>query len=430
MVGVPAAVSAALGSGDRRPGRASRAGWRGVRRSPGDPAELDLAAAAAGLTDEQALAALEELVARDVLRATTVPRRYAFRHPIVRRAVYEAAGEAWRLGAHARAARRSRRGRARSRARAHHVERSARVGDEAAAAVLEQAARQAAARAPAVAARWLTAALRLLPDRPEQDAARRLGMLVALASAQAATGRLAEALDTLLQSARADPAGACRAAGTAGRRLRVVRERRLGATAPPTRGCCTRSPSFPTTAAPAGRRCRSSSPPTRSMTATSPRCSSGPSARRRPRGRSATPACWRWPRRSCASPSTAWAARSRPMRPAARAPPGSMRSPTSCSPPASTCRTTSGFAEYFCEALRRRGAALPARHRGLARAVGQGQFVVPMMVGLAQALERLGSLREALATAEAAVEAGRLTGNRAGRRVRAGRGGLDGRGTG
>ena len=69
-----------------------------------------------------------------------------------------------------------------------------------------------------------------------------------------------------------------------------------------------------------------------------------------------------------------------------------------------------GFAEYFCE--RYEDAARHLR-RGisLARAVGQGQFVVPMMVGLAQALERLGRLREALNTAEAAVEASRLSGN-------------------
>ena len=70
-----------------------------------------------------------------------------------------------------------------------------------------------------------------------------------------------------------------------------------------------------------------------------------------------------------------------------------------------------GFAEYFCE--RYEDAARHLR-RGiaLARTVGQGQFVVSMMVGLAQALERLGRLREALNTAEAAVEASRLSGNR------------------
>jgi hypothetical protein len=72
--------------------------------------------------------------------------------------------------------------------------------------VLEQAAQQVAARAPAVAARWLSAALRLLPDRPQEDAERRLGMLVMLASALAATGRLEEALDTLLETFARIPA--------------------------------------------------------------------------------------------------------------------------------------------------------------------------------------------------------------------------------
>ena len=72
-----------------------------------------------------------------------------------------------------------------------------------------------------------------------------------------------------------------------------------------------------------------------------------------------------------------------------------------------------GFAEYFCEryddAIRHLRRAL-----AIARATGQGQFVVPMMVGLAHALERAGACAEALDTAEAAVEAARLTGNRAG----------------
>ena len=44
-------------------------------------------------------------------------------------------------------------------ARAHHLERCARVGDEQSAEVLEQAALESATRAPAVSARWLAAAL-------------------------------------------------------------------------------------------------------------------------------------------------------------------------------------------------------------------------------------------------------------------------------
>ena len=69
-----------------------------------------------------------------------------------------------------------------------------------------------------------------------------------------------------------------------------------------------------------------------------------------------------------------------------------------------------GFAEYFCEHY---GDA--ARHfkRGIAvaRLAGHARFVVFMMVGLAQALERLGHLEEALGIAESAVESARLSGN-------------------
>ena len=70
-----------------------------------------------------------------------------------------------------------------------------------------------------------------------------------------------------------------------------------------------------------------------------------------------------------------------------------------------------GFAEYFCE---RYEDAIRHLRRGinLSRAVGQGQFVVPMMVGLAHALETRGRLAEAAETADAAVEAARLAGNR------------------
>src|SRR4051794_332247 len=165
----------------------------------GDPVDFEVAAATADLAGEQALEALDELLAGDILRATGVSQRYGFRHPIVRHAVYEAATESWRLRAHARAAAALAERPNALAARAHHIERCARVGDEQSAEVLERAALASATRAPAVSARWLAAALRLLPEVPRNDG-RRLGLLIALASAQAATGRLEEALSTLKEA--------------------------------------------------------------------------------------------------------------------------------------------------------------------------------------------------------------------------------------
>src|SRR6185369_15250109 len=106
----------------------------------------------------------------DLVRPTEVPRRFRFRHPLVRRAVYESAPAGWRLGAHERTARALQERGASAVERAHHVERSARAGDPAAVAVLREAAAQAGARAPASAAHLYRAALRVAapaaPERP------------------------------------------------------------------------------------------------------------------------------------------------------------------------------------------------------------------------------------------------------------------------
>jgi predicted ATPase len=57
----------------------------------GDPFEPELAAAAADVAEPDAVDALDELLRLDFVRPTEVPRRFRFRHPLVRRAVYEAA---------------------------------------------------------------------------------------------------------------------------------------------------------------------------------------------------------------------------------------------------------------------------------------------------------------------------------------------------
>src|SRR5947207_2551263 len=54
-----------------------------------DPFEPELAAAAAGTSGNSTMDALDELLQLDLIRQTEVPRRFRFRHPLVRRAVYE-----------------------------------------------------------------------------------------------------------------------------------------------------------------------------------------------------------------------------------------------------------------------------------------------------------------------------------------------------
>jgi DNA-binding NarL/FixJ family response regulator len=407
-VGVPASVSAALGQEVEALGGLARCLAWGAAVA-GDPADLDLATAAAGLGEEQALAALEELVERDVLRATAVPRRYAFRHPIVRRAVYEAAGEAWRLGAHARAAAALAGRPSALAARAHHIDRSARVGDEAAAAILEQAAHQAGARAPAVAARWLSAALRLLPDPPEGNAERRLGMLVPLATALAASGRLEEALDTLLRTLAQIPpdlaelrvrlVAACASCENALGRHDAAHARLLHALA-----------EFPDDGTAGGAALQ--------VELAADALYDNDFGAMRQWGRRASETAEALGDQGLLAVAQALvcfaeyalggAGQAQPSRVASAA--GLDGLPDDLLAARLDLPYYLGFAEYFCE---RYEDAVRHLRRGieLARAAGQGQFVVPMMVGLAQALERLGRLREALNTAEAAVEASRLTGN-------------------
>ncbi|HEY6758811.1 MAG TPA: AAA family ATPase, partial [Baekduia sp.] len=165
----------------------------------GDPVSLDAAIAAAELDPGVALDALDVLLDAALLTPTDVPRRYRFRHPLVRRAIYDTTPAGWRIGAHARAAAALERQGGAIGARAHHLERCAQPGDAAAIGVLIAAGSGAAARAPAAAASWYAAALRLLPQDPDDlaVAGQRLGLLVMLAQCQAATGRLVAALDSL-----------------------------------------------------------------------------------------------------------------------------------------------------------------------------------------------------------------------------------------
>ena len=165
----------------------------------GDPFDPGLAAAVAELPDDAALLALDELLQRALVRPAGAPRQFAFRHPVVRHAVYVAAPGGWRLGAHGRAAAALARRGAGPVQRAHHVEHAASPGDEAAIAVLVAAAEELQSPAPATAARCCAAALRLVPDRPEERV-RRTRLQLLLADAQAAAGDASAARETLARA--------------------------------------------------------------------------------------------------------------------------------------------------------------------------------------------------------------------------------------
>jgi DNA-binding CsgD family transcriptional regulator len=160
----------------------------------GEPFEIDLAALAGEIDMAAALPALDALLVSDLVRSTDSPRRFQFRHPLVRRAVYGTVGPGWLLAAHGRVAAALRARGAPVTALADHVARSAAPGDEDAIAALIDAGNAAAVRAPATAAHWFGAALELLPG---DDRDRRLGLLVSLAATQGAAGRLEESRQTL-----------------------------------------------------------------------------------------------------------------------------------------------------------------------------------------------------------------------------------------
>ena len=160
----------------------------------GDPFDQALAAEAAGLPAEDALAALDELADSGLIRPSDVSRQFRFRRPIVRHAAYQAAGAGWRLGAHARVAAALAARRNPASARASHVERSAEPGDQAAVAVLTEAGNETLRHAPASAARWFQAASRLIPA-DETSLEHRLSLAEQRATALGIAGRLDEGLE-------------------------------------------------------------------------------------------------------------------------------------------------------------------------------------------------------------------------------------------
>jgi DNA-binding CsgD family transcriptional regulator/tetratricopeptide (TPR) repeat protein len=199
----PALVFAAIQDELRALSEPARAMLRGAAVL-GEPFEPDLAAETAGIDTRDALKLLDSILDSDLVRPADTPRRFRFRHPIVRNAIYQSAGAGWRLAAHGRAAEALAARGAPALARAHHVERSAHTGDEEAIAVLSQAGIDAAAHAPASAARWLGAALRLTPERSD-TLERRAELHGRRATALGVAGHLEESRKALREFLRLEP---------------------------------------------------------------------------------------------------------------------------------------------------------------------------------------------------------------------------------
>jgi DNA-binding NarL/FixJ family response regulator/tetratricopeptide (TPR) repeat protein len=195
-IGVPSAVAAALTEELALVSDDARLLIEGAAVA-GNTFEPELAAVAAATPERSALDAIDDLLRVDLVRPTDVPRRFRFRHPLVRRAVYEATPAGWRLGAHERCVEALAARGATAAARAPHIERSARAGDLAAVAVLREAGEAAVRLAPASAAHWFAAALRLLPQTaPAQE---RVELLLAHAGALTAAGQFADSHEALLE---------------------------------------------------------------------------------------------------------------------------------------------------------------------------------------------------------------------------------------
>jgi DNA-binding CsgD family transcriptional regulator len=160
----------------------------------GDPFDLDMSREVLGAAETQVTKALDELLEWGIVHETGVARRLRFRHPLVRRAVYDLAGHGWRLLAHRQLADTLKAAGAGPLAIAPHMEAYSSVGDEEAVAVLVKAAE--ATSDPLTAARWIDAAVRLLPSGSGYSV-RRIEMLSLRSIRLGEAGRFQEAQSAL-----------------------------------------------------------------------------------------------------------------------------------------------------------------------------------------------------------------------------------------
>jgi DNA-binding CsgD family transcriptional regulator/tetratricopeptide (TPR) repeat protein len=166
----------------------------------GDHTTIDLIGCVTGLGMDAVVRAVDQLGRMGLIDADGA--RLAYRHPLMRAAVYALTGQAWRFEAHGRTAEYLRLQQASQQIVAFHTDQSARYGDETAASTLVHAGITFAHEAPAQAARWLGTALRILPDLGPPDD-RRSAVAMWYARALGRSGQLERSHDVLQQLRRA-----------------------------------------------------------------------------------------------------------------------------------------------------------------------------------------------------------------------------------
>ncbi len=159
----------------------------------GDPFDIDLVDRITCPGGDSSLA-LDELNRKGLVKPTEIPRRFAFRHPLVRAAIYESIMPGTRLANHEKAASVLAESAAPAGEQARHLVLSARPGDEESALTIATAAAEARAAAPDLAVKWCDAALRIMPEGHPRF---RLTVLGSKASAAAAVSRFDDALEAL-----------------------------------------------------------------------------------------------------------------------------------------------------------------------------------------------------------------------------------------
>ncbi len=355
------------------------------------------------------LDALDELLARDLVRPTQVPRRFVFRHPAraPRGLRVDAAAAGGSRPTRAPPRRSQQRGAARRRARPPRraVGRPGRRGRRSRCCSRPgRRPRRARRRPPRAGSRPRCGCC------PRPTASARRSCASSLASAQRSLGELERCRETLLEAIELLPADGRRAAGRADRPLRG----RRALAGPPRRGAppAHRAPgtSCPTGRRPRRRRCRSSWPSTASTSSTSSRRSAmGRAALRDRARRSATARCIAAAAAALAlgEASAGEIEAAREHRDEALAEIDRLSDAELA--PRLEALYYLGWAENYLEHY---DEAIAHVDRGIAiaRATGEGRLLVPMMLVKGYPFEMQGRLAEAIELCETAVEAARAGG--------------------